>query len=261
MNSFIRVAALILVLAGGYSAWEVYKGAPLTGERVKTAEVDAGRKARLPRPQPVSKSPPHRIRTDRTIDVAAARPPRPDHLERMIAARGGSDFPILIPAAMTANAEIAGSYKVRLKLLDDGYSVVITMADMDVVIYGTRTVFRRESALNRELEDVKKELSAKRATTNTTTNTTTGAQTGANDPATGTRTIRVMPRLRADYGQSFEETDDGRGGSISIGRFGVDYHIEFYCHSVEAIGGENCIDEARALAFVAMMEEGSNAKR
>lgn len=48
---------------------------------------------------------------------------------------------------------------------------------------------------------------------------------------------------------SFEEADDGRGGSLSFGRYGVDYHIEFYCH--KEAGG--CIDKAAADAFLADM--------
>jgi hypothetical protein len=65
----------------------------------------------------------------------------------------------------------------------------------------------------------------------------------------------VVSSPHGDYNLAFEEFDDGRGGSISFGRYGADYQIEFYCQGLKGPGQENCITKDKAEAFVATMLE------
>lgn len=250
MKNFLRVATLIFGLAGGVYGYELVTGTPIVAPVVKSA-------IEMPYRMVVSKSPPHRIRTDRTINTSDARPQRPPQLERMIEARGGSDFPVLLPQRMTKDAGTAEDYEVRLKLLDDGYSAVITTADMDIVIYGTNRVFRRKEAVDKELAEVRQDIEARK------TDQATGRQspndTSSRMPPQDPRTGAPLARIRPPYTQRFEELGEGKGGSISMGRFGVDYHIEFFCHNSSETAA-NCIDEAGARAFLQEMEEDYDDK-
>lgn len=213
MGNFFRVAALILIGATGVYLYELGGGTIVPAEAPKRAVAVA-----------VSKSPPPRLKSTRTIDRSRPMPQRPAGLARMIEAKGGSDFPVLIPHALARDEAMVKRHNVRLRLTDDGYTSVLTMPDYDVVIYGTRSAYRKQATLQAEAE----------AALNSRTD-----ETG---PAGGP----LRTPVRADYTMSFEDGDDGRGGSISFGRYGVDYHIEFFCHGT----AEACIDEKAARTFL-----------
>ena len=223
MRNFFRVAAVILFAAAGVYLYE------LTGGEVVPAKqtVQAVKPARA---VAVSKSPPVRIRAQRAIDRSRPLPRRPAGLEGMIEARGGSDFPVLIPPRFMQDAAASKRYDVRLHLTDDGYTSVLTLPDYDVVIYGTRSAFRKPEILRAEAEAMQASAG-------------TDLKKG---PATGQTTL---PPVRRDYVMRFEDSDDGRGGSLSFGRYGVDYHIEFHCRG----DAENCINAASAGVFLADM--------
>lgn len=221
MGNFFRVATVILLGAAGVYIYEMTGGeiAPAPPPDKKVAQKTAPVKAVA-----VSRSPPARIKSRRSVDRSKPMPPRPPGLEKMIEARGGSDFPILIPQYLTKSEAVAKNYNVRLKLSDDGYTSVLTLPDYDVVIYGTRSAFRKPSALQAEEE----------------------ASLSRQADDTGRMDEPIHTPVRTDYDMTFEDTDDGRGGSLSFGRYGVDYHIEFYCRDA----AEGCIDEAAASAFL-----------
>lgn len=209
MRNFFRVATVILLGAAGVYLYE------LTGGEI--APAPAPEKKVVQKAVPVSKSPPARIKSHRAIDRSKPMPHRAPGLEKMIEARGGSDFPVLVPEYFTKSDARTKNYNVRLKLSEDGYTSVLTLPDYDVVIYGTRSAFRKHSALQAEKEA----------------------------RAAGQSETRARP----DYDMTFEDTDDRRGGSLSFGRYGVDYHIEFYCRD----DAEGCIDEVAAGAFLTDM--------
>ena len=204
MRNFFRVAAVILIGAIGVSLYELGGG-----EIMPAPTVELKRPAAVA----ISKSPPARLKSARTIDRSKPMPQRPAGLARMIEAKGGSDFPVLIPPGLARDEAMVKRNNVRLRLTEDGYTSVLTLPDYDVVIYGTRTAFRKQSVMRSEAETAKAQ----------------GAMSA-----------------RADYTMSFEDGDDGRGGSLSFGRYGVDYHIEFFCHGA----AEACIDEKAAGAFL-----------
>lgn len=220
MRSFFRLAALVLIGATGVYLYE------LGGGEI----MPAGQMAEAPKRAPavaISKSPPARVKSTRTIDRSRPMPPRPPGLERIIEARGGSDFPVLVPGYFARDEAMTRRYDVRLRLTDDGYTSVLTLPDYDVVIYGTRSAFRKQDVVRAET----------RASASRQSNQTTPVDTPVSAP------------VRADYTMSFEDGEDGRSGSLSFGRYGVDYHIEFFCRG----GAENCIDGAGASAFLAAL--------
>ena len=220
MRNFFRVAAVILATAAGVYLYE------LTGGEI--APVKQTVQAVTPvKAVAVSRSPIPRIKTSRTIDRSRPMPSRPAGLERMIEAKGGSDFPVMIPQKFTQDDAASKRYNVRLRLTDDGYTSVLTLPDYDVVIYGTRSAFRKQDVLRAEAE----------------------ASLDQQRKATGQTDQPALTPVRRDYAMNFEEADDGRGGSLSFGRYGVDYHIEFYCHDET----EGCINAGSAGAFLADM--------
>lgn len=202
MRNFFRVAAIILIGAIGVSLYELGGGEIVLAPPAEHKRVVA---------VAISKSPPARLKSARTIDRSKPMPGRPAGLAGMIEEKGGSDFPILIPPALAYDEAMVKRSNVRLRLTDDGYTSVLTLPDYDVVIYGTRTAFRKPGVIKREQ----------------------ASETGA-------------ALARADYTMSFEDGDDGRGGSLSFGRYGVDYHIEFFCHGAT----EACVDAKAASAFL-----------
>lgn len=207
MRNFFWVAAVILIGAIGVSLYELGGGEIMPPPPVEQKRVMA---------VAVSNSPPARLKSTRTIDRSRSMPGRPAGLARMIEAKGGSDFPVLVPHAFARDEAMVKRNNVRLRLTDDGYTSVLALPDYDVVIYGTRSVYRKPGVVRSEAEraDVQ----------------------------------GVMP-VRTDYTMSFEDGDDGRGGSLSFGRYGVDYHIEFFCHGA----AEACINEKAAGVFLAEM--------
>ncbi len=214
MRNFFRVATLILLGAAGVYIYE------MTGGEIVTAPAPAPETKVAEKPVAVSKSPPARIKSTRIIDRSKPMPHRPPGLERMIEAGGGSDFPVLIPPGYVEDDRKIKQHNLKLHLTDDGYTSVMTLGGMDVVIYGTRKAFRKPSVLQAE-KDAR-----------------------AAEPVD--RTANGAAPVRGDYTMSFEDVDDRRGGSLSFGRYGVDYHIEFYCHGDK----EGCVDEAAAGAFL-----------
>lgn len=237
MRNFFRVAAVILVSATGVYLYE------LTGGEIAPVKqtVQAGTPVKA---VAVSRSPAARIKADRTIDRSRPMPSRPAALERMIEAKGGSDFPVMIPDYLTKTTAASKRYNVRLRLTDDGYTSVLTLPDYDVVIYGTRSAFRTQGVIRAEAEAMQAAPDA----------TTDLKKAPATDQATG----QVMSApIRRDYVMGFEEADDGRGGSLSFGRYGVDYHIEFYCHDET----ESCINAGSAGAFLADMFAEKETKK
>lgn len=223
MRDFFRVATVILLVAAGVYIYELTGGEIAPAK--KTVQVASPVKA-----VPVSKSPPARIKSQRTIDRTRTMPRRPASLERRIEAKGGSDFPVIMPARLVRDEATAKRHNLRLRVSDDGYTSALTLPDYDVVIYGTSRVFRKPDVVLAE----QKALQAKPGST---------AAIGK-DSAT-----YFAPPVRRDYVMGFEEADDGRGGSLSFGRYGVDYHIEFYCHDET----ESCINAGSAGAFLADM--------
>jgi hypothetical protein len=243
MKSFVRIAALVLIAAAGMAVYETYLGEPVSFAPQETIRKTVQR-------VPLSKSPPHRVRTVRTLDLASPRPSQSYHLAEMIKAGGGSDFPILMPPSMTMDPGTAENYNVRLKLLENGYSAVISTPDMDITLYGTSSVFRRQKDFEREIQEIERDIKSKLAGAGTEMPKTSpdGTTSRANKPSD-----EIVPRLRPNYDKRFEEADDGQGGMISFGRYGADYHVEFYCHRRDE---KNCIDENKALAFLALLEGG-----
>lgn len=225
MRNFFRVAAVILIAATGVYLYELTGGEVMPAKQTVQAAVKA---------VAVSKSPPARIKSRRTIDRSRTMPRRPAGLERTIEARGGSDFPIMMPEQLVRDEATAKRHNLRLRMTDDGYTSVLTLAKYDVVIYGTSRAFRKQEALRAEQKAAQTDANA------------------ASDPSDEIRkspATRHLPPIRRDYAMAFEEADDGRGGSLSFGRYGVDYHIEFYCHD----DAEGCIDTAEADAFLTAM--------
>ncbi len=223
MRDFFRVATVILLVAAGVYIYELTGGEIAPAK--KTVQVASPVKAVL-----VSKSPPARIKSQRTIDRTRTMPRRPASLERMIEAKGGSDFPVIMPARLVRDEATAKRHNLRLRVSDDGYTSALTLPDYDVVIYGTSKAFRKPNVVLAE----QKALKAKASST---------AAIGKNSAT------YFAPPIRRDYVMGFEEADDGRGGSLSFGRYGVDYHIEFYCHDET----ESCINAGSAGAFLADM--------
>lgn len=255
MKSFLRVSALILIFAGavyGYEFATQPETPPSRSEHIVASRAE-------PR-TPISRTKTPRIRSDRTVNLDEGLPARPAQLERMVSEAGGSDFPILMPLSAVRDKAAADQHKVRMKLTDNGYSAVVVMEDMDVVIYGTRTVFRRKGEVEAELKEVKAEIDQIRKSANDTTAAT--GQVTRKLPPMDPKTGAPLARIRPPYMQPFEEIGEGRGGSLSFGRYGVDYHIEFYCHPVgpDPEAGANCVDETRARAMVAEMDRGGAVK-
>lgn len=136
MRDFFRIATVILLVAAGVYIYELTGGeiAPAN----KTVQVASPVKA-----VPVSKSPPARIKSERTIDRTRPMPRRPAGLERSVEAKGGSDFPIIMPERLVYDDATAKRHNLRLRVSDDGYTSVLTLPDYDVTIYGTSRAFRK----------------------------------------------------------------------------------------------------------------------
>lgn len=223
MRNFFRVATVILLGAAGVYIYELTGGEIAPAK--KTVQVTTPVKA-----VPVSRSPAARIKSERTIDRTRSMPRRPAGLERTVEAKGGSDFPIIMPERLVRDEATAKHHNLRLRVSDDGYTSVLTLADYDVVIYGTSRAFRKQEVLVAEQKAMQ-------------------AEAGPMAAMKKDAVTQYLAPVRGDYKAGFEDADDGRGGSLSFGRYGVDYHIEFYCHD----GTEGCIDEASAGAFLADM--------
>lgn len=221
MRNFFRVAALILIGATGVYLYELGGGTIVPAEAPKRVVAVA-----------VSKSPPPRLKSTRTIDHSRPMPARTSELDRMIAARGGSSFPVLVPSWFVKTQAERKDYDVKLRLTDDGYTSILNAGGFEIVITGTQSAFRTQESLKAEKQAT---LSATNAD------------------------LQDLAPIRGDYIAAFEEFDDGRGGAVAFGRYGVDYLVEFYC--LEKRPKENCVDVEKAMLFLALMDEKKAAEK
>lgn len=89
---------------------------------------------RAPEPDPLTSS-------LRPLDAEKGRPAPGAAAEALIAAQGGSAFPVLLPQGFGASAETVAAARLRLRLLGDGYYTVFQSVTMEITIIGTRTVW------------------------------------------------------------------------------------------------------------------------
>jgi hypothetical protein len=70
----------------------------------------------------------------------------------------------------------------------------------------------------------------------------------------GTRVVYAQDgrqdHTAVDYIRPYQGFSEENGGSISFGRFGADYHIEFYCLNGRGLHEAGCIDGQGAREFI-----------
>lgn len=244
MNRFVKVAALILIVAAGVYIYEAVMGPVSTTSPESAVATKKVPPVTPSAREPVSFSKTPRERTLRTLDRSLPLPVRPPVLEDLINKQGGSDFPILLPLEVVASLQATEQYALRLKITEHGYTAVMTYPNMDVVITGTRIVFRRKAAFEAEIAEIQAERDR-------------ALKTDPNNPDATTASGPPEPRIREPYTKRFEEAAEGQGGTLSFGRFGADYQVEFYCREDFILKDVNCIDETGARTFVQTLEEAN----
>lgn len=212
MQRFFKVALLVICVAAG-SGLVLTLSDPRTFLAWPQAQnfilVTAENRALDPDPLTSSRRP---------LDAETDRPDPGAAAEALIAAQGGSAFPVLLPQGFGASAETMAASRLRLRLLGDGYYTVFQSVTMEIIIIGTRTTWHAGTAL----------------------------------PA------NIQADIAADYVMPFEDPGPiPAGGAITFGHFGADYSVTFDCVDTGADRTQNCITKEAAEKFVANLTAGT----
>ncbi len=146
MQRFFKGALLVICVAAG-SGLVLTLSDPRTFLAWPQAQnfVPVAAENRAPEPDPLTSSlRPLDAETDRPDPGAAAR--------SLIAAQGGSAFPVLLPQGFGASAETMAAARLRLRLLGDGYYTVFQSVTMEITIIGTRTAWHAGAALPADIQ-------------------------------------------------------------------------------------------------------------
>lgn len=85
--------------------------------------------------------------SQRALDSENPRPSPGAAAGVIIAAQGGSLFPILLPHGFGVSDETVSLSRLRLRLLEDGYYTVFQTVTMEITIIGTQTTWHNEASL------------------------------------------------------------------------------------------------------------------